>query len=293
MTYQQLLEGIKAAGFEQWSWVVAVVLAVAAAWRWLVRDKSRDGPTAIAPAFNSANGASNVGQQIGGTGNTVSVHQGDPATTQLANKLFEAMQQKDQFLAEKDQRILELSLENQKLRIEAAVTVATEASKPTPTRLATLAKAEMLQGNLDAVNRLLTQLATNAAKKAPPDLVQAARYACQRAAIWVGRDTRKAVAAFESAHQLHSGDIATLLALVDLYVAIGDSPKAFARAKSALAVAEARCEQQPQSNDCKYYLAVVHTRIGAIQQFQGKRAEALASYRTGLVAMMSLDFVNK
>lgn len=293
MTYQQLLDQIEALGFEQLAWVLPFLLVSVALVRWLLGLRkshlsAQNQFTSNGTTSNSANDASKVGQQIGGSGNTVSIHQGDPAITQLANNLFEAIQQKDQFLAQKDQKILELSLENQKLRMEAAITVAAEASKPTPSRLATLAKAEMLQGNLDAVNRLLTQLATNAAKKAPPQLVQAAHYARQRAAIWVGRDTRKAVAAFESAHKLHSGDIETSLALVDIYISIGDSPKAYAHAISALAVAAARCEQQPKSNDCKYWLALVHTRIGAIQKLQGKGAEALASCRAAQAVLSEL-----
>ena len=42
MTYLQLLEGIKAAGFEQWVWVVAVVLAMVGQRQWIPLEISNE-----------------------------------------------------------------------------------------------------------------------------------------------------------------------------------------------------------------------------------------------------------
>lgn len=296
-----LLAHLKDLGVDPWGPLLFLFTVLSGLIAWLKRRgkverephpraslKNQGLSTVHAHIFNSANGAFSVGQQIGGTGNTVSVHQNDPATTELARKFLDAIQQKDMSLVAKDQRILELSLENQKLRMEAALTVSIEASKPNPTVLAVSAKKEMLQGNLEAASRLLTQLAQDAAEKTTPDLVQAAHYARQSAALWIGRDTRKAIAAFERVLKFHGSDIPTLIALVDLYVVMGDSPKAFGHAKSALAIAEARCKQQPQNSDWTYYLSVILMWIGGIQLAQGKPADALASYRTGLEAMTKL-----
>ena len=105
MTYQQLLDWIKAAGFEQWSWVVAVLVATAALWRWLLGARRQELPGSVGQTFNSADGASRVGQQIGGTGNTVIQNNG--ADPQLVESLLDRISARDKELGHHEAALMQ------------------------------------------------------------------------------------------------------------------------------------------------------------------------------------------
>ena len=282
MSYPQLLDWIKAAGFEQWSWVVAVLIALVIFVKWLFASKTLSLPAASPTTANAANHHSSVGQQIGGTGNVVIQHNADPAHAQITLQLLNAIAQKDTQLAEKDARILELSISQKQDRQDAVATVVEESTKPHPTALALQAKQEMRSGNIDAAIQLLFNLSDAASSNAQPLLRDAAKYAREAGALLIGRNITRAIAAYERVLVLMPEDLLVLDALSRLYSSAGDSSKARVLAVKLVELAQARLSSDPKNTDWQRDLSVSFNKVAGILEAQGERDKALLEYRKSL-----------
>ena len=283
MSYQQALDWIKAAGFEQWSWVIAVLIGLVVFVKWLFGSIKSSTATALPATSNAAHHASAVGQQIGGTGNVVIQHNGDPAHAQITLQLLKAIEQKDHQLAEKDARILELSISQKQDRQDAVATVVEESAKPHPTALALQARQELLSGNIDAAIKLLFNLSDIARSGAQPFLHDAARYAREAGALLIGRDATQAIAAYERVLLIESNDLAVLNVLIRLYSSVGNSSKALELTDDMVSFAQIRSDSDPKNTDWQRDLSVSFNKVAGILEAQGEREKALLEYRKSLV----------
>ena len=288
MSYQQALDFIKAAGFEQWSWVIAVLIGLVVFVKWLFGSRKSSTATALPATSNAAHHASAVGQQIGGTGNVVIQHNGDPAHAQITLQILKAIEQKDQQLAEKDARILELSISQKQDRQDAVATVVEESAKPHPTALAIQARQELLSGNIDAAIKLLFNLSDIARGGAKPFLHDAARYAREAGALLIGRDVTQAVAAYERVLLIEPDNLAVLDALIRLYSSAGDSSKARVMAVKLVELAQARSSSDPKNTGWQRDLSVSFNKVAGILEAQGERDKALLEYRKSLAIFEKL-----
>ena len=293
MSYQKVLDWIKTAGFEQWSWVIAVLIGLVIFLKWMFGSTKQSASAVSLSTGNAANQHSAVGQQIGGTGNVVIQNNADPGHTQITLQLLNAIEQKDKLLAEKDARILALSVSQIQDRKDAVATVVEEATKLHPTTLALQAKQEMLSGNVDAAVQLLFSLSDDAAAQALPHLRSASTYAREAGALLANRDITRAIAAYERVLQREPNDLPTLDALIFLYTSAGNSPQARVLADRLLGLTQARAKTDPTNTQWQRDLSVSYERIGDLQNAEGKRPEALASYQAGLAIAKSLAELDK
>ena len=291
MGYADFLAQVKAAGFEELAWVAAVSVPLVGMSVWFFKRKH----PASMPAgnLNSAADQSKIGQQIGGTGNVVIQNNSDPAQGQITLHLLKAIAQKDQQLAEKDARILELSVSQIQDRSAAVDTVVDEAAKLQPTALAVQAKQELLLGNVDAAVRLLLGLSDAAKSDAQPHLEDAAKYAREAGALLAGRDTLQAIAAYERALLIEADDLELLDALIPLYSNVGNSSQARELANRLLGLTKVRAGADKANTEWQRDLSVSYDKIGDLQNAEGKRADALASYQAGLTIRKRLAELDK
>ncbi len=287
MTYQQLLDWVKAAGFEQWSWVVAVLLAIGALWQWLFGARSKDLSAVHAPAFNSANGTLTVGQQIGGTGHTVI--QNNSADPQFVSALLDRISAKDRELGNheaslkaKDQLLDEKDAEIQQLRRQGVQSVVEAAEQPRPSSAAKDALLALQTGDIDGAQSVLRSLEEQAARLASPHRREAAQLAREQGALWLGRDVEKAYDAFERANRHQPDDLPTLDFLIQISMTCRPLAITRAWANHALALSEKLGAGDPSNSARQRDLSVIYNRIGDLQIAEGKRAEAFKSYQDGL-----------
>ena len=287
MTYQQLLDWIKAAGFEQWSWVVAVLVATAALWRWLLGARRQELPGSVGQTFNSADGASRVGQQIGGTGNTVIQNNG--ADPQLVESLLDRISARDKELGHheaalkaKDQFLVEREAEIQQLRRQGVQSVVDAASQPDSSSKAKEALSTLKRGDIDAAQALLRALEDGAAQLASPHRHEAAQLAREQGALWLGRDVEKAYDAFERANGHSPGDLPTLGHLVQVAMQFQGLAVAWRWAETASVLSEKLAASDPKNSDWQRDLSVSFNKVAGILEAQGEREKALTEYQKSL-----------
>lgn len=300
MTYQQLLDWIKAAGFEQWSWVVAVLVATAALFRWLLGAPRQELSGSVGNTFNSADGPSNVGQQIGGTGNTVI--QNNDADPKLVESLldrisagYKELGHHEAALKAKDQVLIEKEAEIQQLRRQGVQSVVDAANQPDSSSKAKEALSTLMRGDVDAAQALLRALEEQAARQASPHRLEAAQLAREQGALWLGKSAENAYLAFERASQHMPGDLQTLGFLIDLSHVC--RPLAVTRywVHQALELSEKLSADDPSNQVRQRDLSVSYIKMGDLQNADGKRAEALKSYKNGLEIrkrLAALDVAN-
>ena len=298
MTYQQLLDWIKTAGFEQWSWVVAVLVATAALCQWLFGARSKDLSTVQAQAFNTANGASSVGQQIGGTGNTVI--QNNLTDPQLVNTLLDRISARDRELGNheaalkaKDQLLGEKEAEIQQLRRQGVQSLVEAAERPVPSSAAKDALLALQTGDIDGAQSVLRSLEEQAARLASPHRREAAQLAREQGALWLGRDVEKAYGAFERANMHTPDDLSTLDFLIQISMTCRPLAVAWTWMNQALPLAEKLAITDPSNLDRQRDLSISYDKIGDLQNAEGKRAEALKSYQDGLEIAKRLAALDK
>ena len=281
MTYTQLLEWIKGAGFEQWSWVAGISVVVVSGLRWLFRAKSHAFPTVQLQTSNSARGASSVGQQIGGTGNMVI--QNNSLDPQLVNTLLDRISARDRELGnheaapkEKDQLLAEKDAEIQRLRRQGVQSVVDAAGVQDRSSIAKQALASLGTGDIDAAQSLLRSLEETAAQRANPHRLEAAQLAREQGALWLGRDVEKAYAAFERANNYAAGHLPTLGYLVQLAMQYKGLNVAWQWAQIALRFSEKLAASDPKNSDWQTDLVASAWRLsGLIHDTASQRAAAV------------------
>lgn len=287
MTYPQLLDWIKAAGFEQWSWVVAVLAATAALLRWLLGARRQELPRSFGQTFNSADGASKVGQQIGGSGHTVIQNNGgDP---QLVESLLDRISARDKELRHheatlkaKDQLLIEKEAEIQQLRRQGVQSVVDAASQPESSSKAKDALSALKRGDIDGAQSLLRALEEQAARQASPHRREAAQLAREQGALWLGTSAENAYVAFERAIQHMPDDLQTLGFLIDISRVCRPLGVTRHWVHQALELSEKLSSDDPSNNDRQRDLSVSYVKTGDLQNADGKRADALKSYKNGM-----------
>ena len=254
---------------------------------WLFKAKIQGISTVHAPAFNSANGASSVGQQIGGTGNTVI--QNNSADPQLVNTLLDRISARDRELGHheaslkaKDQLLGEKEAEIQQLRRQGVQSVVAAAERPSPSSAAKDALLALQTGDIDGAQSVLRSLEEQAARLASPHRREAAQLAREQGALWLGRDVEKAYDAFERANRHKPDDLPTLGLLIQISMTSRPLAITWAWANHALALSEKLGAGDPSNSGRQRDLSVSYSRIGNLQNAEGKRAEALKSYLDGL-----------
>ena len=267
--------------------MVAVLLAIAALWQWLFGARSKDLSAVHAPAFNSANGTSTVGQQIGGTGNTVI--QNNSADPQLVSALLDRISARDRELGNheaslkaKDQLLGEKEAEIQQLRRQGVQSVVEAAEQPHPSSAAKDALLALQTGDIDGAQSVLRSLEEQAARLASPHRREAAQLAREQGALWLGRDVEKAYDAFERANRHKPDDLPTLGFLIQISMKCRPLAITWAWANHALALSEKLGAGDPSNSARQRDLSISYNRIGDLQNAEGKRAEALKSYQDGL-----------
>ena len=293
MTYQQLLDWIKAAGFEQWSWVVAVLVATAALWRWLLGARRQELPGSVGQTFNSADGASRVGQQIGGTGNTVIQNNG--ADPQLVESLLDRISARDKELGHheaalkaKDQLLVEREAEIQQLRRQGVQSVVDAASQPDSSSKAKEALSTLKRGDIDAAQALLRALEDGAAQLASPHRHEAAQLAREQGALWLGRDVEKAYDAFERANGHSPGDLPTLGHLVQVAMQFQGLAVAWRWAETASVLSEKLAASDPKNSDWQTDLVVSAWNISGLAEDIASRQMASTLLRSALQILARL-----
>jgi hypothetical protein len=254
--YSQVLQWIKDAGFEQWSWVVAVLTVVFAFIAWLFRN--RKPHHGLSQQTNQATGSASVGQQIGGSGNTVI--QNNQIDSVLVSDLLNRISVKDRELGQKDQLIASQTAEIQALRRQAIETVVESSQQPSNNQDAKSALNQMRIGSIDLAQSLLRALEQRSSAQMENQL--AARLAREQAALWLGRNVEAAYEAFERSYQFDPEYLPNLWHLIELAKKCQSLAQAAVWASLVLQRTEKLAASDPKNSDWQRDLSVSYGKCG-------------------------------
>jgi tetratricopeptide (TPR) repeat protein len=284
MTYAQVLDWIKAAGFEQWSWVIAIFAAFVACGRWFFKRQPIAQSAHLIPAHidnaNTARGYAHIGQQIGGMGHHVTLNNhGDPA---LVQNLLDRLSSKDKELGVKDQLIQTQTAEIQDLRRQGIQTVVDAAQAPDANEQVRTALSGLKLGLVDNAQAVLRLMEDAAAQSAAPHHSQAARLAREQGALWLGQNVQEAYDAFARAHWHDPLHLPTLGHLVDLAKKSQSLSQAGKWADAALQRTEKLARSDPKNEGWQRDLSVSFNKVAGVLEAQGERERALGEYQKSL-----------
>ncbi len=291
MRLGQLPEYIKAAGFEEWSWVAGALAVPLAVWALVLayRQLRQKPPAPTQTLHQSGEGAhAHVGGsvQAGGAvqigGHSV-VHQHLGLGPELVEQLLDRISAKDRELGQKDARVSILSAENAQLREQAVQTVVQQSQSPQANPAAQRAVAALQEGRVEEAQRLLRALEDRAAAAALPHREAAAQHAREQAALQIGRDTEAAYLAFERAAGYEPHDVWTLFELARLALLVRDSGHALAWAQRAHAACISALQAAPDDCAAQRNASVARNRIADVLLAQGDASAALGEYQKSLV----------
>ncbi len=273
-TYQQLLHWIKSAGFEQWSWVIAVVTPLCVAGVWLFSQRKKE------QIHTTITSQGPVAQQIGGSGSII--HQHFSADPQLVQQLLDRISEKDQQLGQNQQLLSQKDLEIDALKRQALTTALGEESGPNATGSKKQLIAQLQSGGITQALDILQRLEMQATELAQPLRARAAQLAREQGALLLGRNAQKAYQAFERANQHEPQHLPSLWQLADLSKVLGSLEQAMVWAQSALTKCQKLAASDPKNSDWQRDLSVSYDNVAGILQAQGERAEALVQYGKSL-----------
>ncbi len=306
MTYAQVLEFIKDAGFEQWSWVLGVLASLAAFSIWLFRrspsSASKKAPTLSSPNANQANQQAQVGQQIGGSGNTVVQHNhldagvltallNQPVRTTVVNNVNHYTVQNYSKDPADQARIkaLEDLLAKQSAAVQEQyrqgfLDAQKLAEKPNASASDQAAFKDLQAGKPEKAALSAREQERLAATAAQKNNAEAAKWARHQAAFdqLVQPNGLAALQALQRAVAYEPDNYLNQLLLGDALVVVGQRPQALLAFQAARKLIDSALGPMPADSNLKRDLSVSYDRIGDLQNAEGKRADALKSYQDGL-----------
>ncbi len=317
MTYAQVLEFIKDAGFEQWSWVLGVLASLAAFSIWLFRrspsSASKKAPTLSSPNANQANQQAQVGQQIGGSGNTVVQHNhldagvltallNQPVRTTVVNNVNHYTVQNYSKDPADQARIkaLEDLLAKQSAAVQEQyrqgfLDAQKLAEKPNASASDQAAFKDLQAGKPEKAALSAREQERLAATAAQKNNAEAAKWARHQAAFdqLVQPNGLAALQALQRAVAYEPDNYLNQLLLGDALVVVGQRPQALLAFQAARKLIDSALGPMPADSNLKRDLSVSYNRIGDLQNAEGKRADALKSYQDGLGIRKTLAALDK